>query len=81
MSIQHSKQDACIDTNNGMLVATATTPAKDQQQQQLDFDENDFEGKLLHQACLWDNSDLLEDLLFGGDEVSKNFVVFLFVDG
>ena len=27
--------------------------------------DNDFEGKLLHQACLWDNSDLLSDLLFG----------------
>lgn len=31
-------------------------------------EEDDFEGKLLHQSCLWDNSDLLSDLLFG-DEV------------
>ncbi|KAJ6225869.1 hypothetical protein RDWZM_004414 [Blomia tropicalis] len=30
-------------------------------------DENDFEGKLLHQSCLWDNSDLLSDLLFGDE--------------
>lgn len=31
-------------------------------------DEDEFEGKLLHQSCLWDNLDLLNDLLFG-DEV------------
>lgn len=42
---------------------------------EVDYDDEDgeFDGKLLHQACLWDNSDLLSDLVFG-EEVG--FLVF-----
>ncbi|XP_055353693.1 leucine-rich repeat serine/threonine-protein kinase 1-like isoform X2 [Paramacrobiotus metropolitanus] len=33
--------------------------------------ENDFPGRLLHQACVWENAELLEDLLKNGEE-AKN---------
>lgn len=35
--------------------------------------EFEFDGRLLHQSCLWGNTDLLTDLIFG-DEVC--FVLF-----
>nr|XP_022908181.1 E3 ubiquitin-protein ligase XB3-like [Onthophagus taurus] len=31
-------------------------------------EEEDFPGRLLHQAALWDNTELLEDLLAGGQQ-------------
>lgn len=40
-------------------------------------EDDDFEGKLLHQSCLWDNSDLLSDLLFG-DEVCNLLICIFF---
>ena len=43
-----------------------------QQQQQQPYDDNidddNFKGKLLHLSCLWNNPELLSDLLLG-DEV------------
>lgn len=42
------------------------------QQQQQPYDDNidddNFKGKLLHLSCLWNNPELLSDLLLG-DEV------------
>uniref|UniRef100_A0A8D9F0T5 Leucine-rich repeat serine/threonine-protein kinase 1 n=2 Tax=Cacopsylla melanoneura TaxID=428564 RepID=A0A8D9F0T5_9HEMI len=38
-------------------------------QSSLDEDEEDFPGLLLHQAALWENAELLEDLL-EGDQIS-----------
>lgn len=35
--------------------------------------DDDFEGKLLHQSCLWDNLDLLTDLLFGDEVCFSSF--------
>ncbi|CAG9839995.1 unnamed protein product [Diabrotica balteata] len=34
-------------------------------------EDEDFPGRLLHQAALWDNTELLEDLLAGGQQ---NFI-------
>ena len=30
-----------------------------------------FAGRLLHQACVWENAELLEDLLKNGEEVAN----------
>ncbi|XP_050296551.1 leucine-rich repeat serine/threonine-protein kinase 1 isoform X5 [Anthonomus grandis grandis] len=35
-------------------------------------EEEDFPGRLLHQAALWDNTELLEDLLEGGQQTFLN---------
>ncbi|CAH0730718.1 unnamed protein product, partial [Brenthis ino] len=35
----------------------------------LSPDEENFQGRLLHQAALWDNLDLLQELVAGGAEV------------
>ncbi|OQV15651.1 Leucine-rich repeat serine/threonine-protein kinase 1 [Hypsibius exemplaris] len=33
--------------------------------------DEDFPGRLLHQACMWENAELLEDLLSNGEEVKN----------
>ena len=56
-------------------MATAKWHVQESVVESPEEDDGDFEGKLLHQSCLWDNSDLLSDLLFGDEVCVCYFII------
>ncbi|GBN08179.1 hypothetical protein AVEN_82407-1 [Araneus ventricosus] len=62
---QNSKQHSSVEVPKLAIEDVWFTPLMAQEE-----NEEDFPGRLLHQAALWGNAELLEDLLHG--EMVKN---------